>query len=69
MIGKSLTFLKEVFLVDEHGATAKIIKVRALEAGLDHVEITTQSAWEREQGVASIHRVYSEEVALPYNDE
>ena len=60
-MSKSSDFLKRVLLIDAEGNKSKIINVRGHESGLDHTEITTQSTWEREEGIMTIHRIYSSE--------
>jgi len=61
-MSKSTDFLREVLLVDSEGNRSKIIDVRGHEAGLDHFEVITQSPWERENGIKTRHKIYSEEV-------
>jgi hypothetical protein len=55
-------FLRQVFLRDTDGNAAKIISVRGAEDGLKHLEVITQSPYERQQGIATQHRISSEEV-------
>ena len=58
---KELDFLAEVILRDSDGHRSHIIATRAAEAGLDHLEITTQSRHEKSLGIKSIHRIYTTE--------
>ena len=43
----------------------KIINVRSAESGLDHLEVTTQSSFEKENGIVTIHKIYSYENIIP----
>ena len=61
--GKDLGFLKDTILIDAEGNRSRIINVRGHEAGLDHLEITTQSPWEKSEGLKTVHRIYSEETS------
>ena len=61
-MSKSLDFLNVAVLTDVDGNRAKIIKVRGSEEGLDHLEITTQSAPQKEENVATCWRLYNTEV-------
>jgi hypothetical protein len=63
-MSKSLDFIKNAVLTDANGNRSRIIKVRGAESGLDHFEITTQSREEREDKVATVHRIYTEEVSV-----
>lgn len=61
-MNKQLEFLKDAILTDGDGNPARIIKIRGNEVGLDHLEITTQSKEEKELGITTRHRIYTEEV-------
>lgn len=60
-MSKSTDFLRDAILTDAEGNRSRIILVRGHEEGLDHTEIHTQSAFERENGIKTVHRVFSEE--------
>lgn len=61
-MSKSSDFLKTVFLIDpESDEKARIVCVQGSEGGLDHLRIFTQSTVQRENGIATMHRIYSEE--------
>lgn len=63
MDSKSVGFLRQLFLIDpESGKRARIVHVEAAESGHDHVRIWSQSTVQRRAGVATMHKVYSEEV-------
>ncbi len=62
-MSKSTDFLREVVLTDSEGCPARIISVRGAESGLKCLELITQSPYEREQGIATQHRIYTEEVS------
>ena len=62
-MSKHLNFLKQVILLDDQGNRAPIKQVRGAESGLKCLEIVTQSAAQAEDGVATRHRIYSEEIA------
>lgn len=63
-MSNSVKFLTHAILVDGQGERSRIIKVRGAEEGLNHLEVTTQSSWERENGIATVHRITSEEVTV-----
>jgi hypothetical protein len=62
-------FLKQIILMDSDGNPSHIISVRGTEAGLDHLEITTQSEEEVEFGIATQHRLFSSEVEAAEDDD
>lgn len=51
-----------MLLRDSEGNESAIRSVRGAEAGLDHLEVITQSPQERELGISSRHRIFSEEI-------
>ena len=56
-------FLKKVFLFDlDTDEKAHIIKVEGSESGHNHLRIYTQSAMQKENGVVTLFKIYSEEV-------
>ena len=59
-----LDILLDILLNDPDGNCSKVIGIRGAEAGLDHIEITTQSQDQKEGGVKSIRRIYAEEVSM-----
>lgn len=64
MMQASLDFLKTSLLTDWQGNPAPIISVRAAEAGLDHLEIVTQSEAEKETGMKTVRRITIVEAAV-----
>jgi len=62
-MSKGMEFLKYAVLTDADGNRSRIIKVRGVEAGLNHIEITTQSRVERENKITTVHRIFTEEVS------
>lgn len=63
-MSKDLDFLKQAILSDSEGNPSKVIRVRGSEAGLDHIEILTQSTAEKEDDIVTKHRIYTEETTL-----
>lgn len=63
-MSKSLAIVKSLFLQDPEGYSSKIIDVRGVEAGLDYLEITTQSRHEKEIGIKTIHKVFTLEASI-----
>lgn len=63
-MSKDTDFLRDAILSDSDGNRARIIEIQGAEAGLDHLEVTTQSKWERENGIATKHRIYTEECTV-----
>lgn len=65
MLSKSLQLLKDALLQDwESEGTAKIIYVEGAEAGHDYLSIYTQTREQKEGGIATFHRIESEEVDI-----
>lgn len=60
-MSQSTDLLRDILLTDTDGNRSRIVNIRGKEAGLDHTEITTQSPEEREGGIKTVHRIYSEE--------
>ena len=60
-ITQTTAFLKDLILTDPDGNKSKIIATRGAEAGLDHVEIMTQSREQKREGLKSVRRIYAEE--------
>jgi hypothetical protein len=63
-MSQSTDLLRDIFLSDTEGNRSKIINIRGHEAGLDHTEITTQSPYERSEGLKTVHRIFSEEALV-----
>jgi hypothetical protein len=61
-MSKGIQFIKDSLLIDSEGNRSRLIRVRGGESGLDHLELVTQSPCEREMGIATRHRIFSEEV-------
>ena len=58
-----VAFLKDVFLSDlDTGEKARIVKVEGAESGHDHLRVFTQSAEQKENGVVTLFKIFSEEV-------
>ena len=65
-ISKSLELLQNVFLEDfESEKRARVIHCEGSEMGFDHFRIYTQTPEQKENGIAMLHRIYSEEVEMP----
>lgn len=56
--------LLDILLRDPDGFRSKVISIRGAEAGLDHIELVTQSALQEEGHVKSIRRIYAEEIKV-----
>lgn len=56
-MSKSSDLLRDLMLADSDGNRASVVNVRSAESGCDHLEITTQSAYEKENGIKTIHKV------------
>ncbi len=58
-----MRFLKTAILVDfSNNSDATIIAVKGMESGYDHLRIYTQSKEQRENAVATLKKIFSEEV-------
>ena len=65
-LSKSMEFLRNVFLEDfESESHARVVHAEGSEKGFDHFRIYTQTAEQKENGTAILHRIYSEEVEMP----
>jgi hypothetical protein len=53
--------LKTLFLVDSDGNKSRIVGIRGSEAGLDYLEISTQSKEQKEFGINTVLRIYASE--------
>lgn len=58
---KSIDVLKELFLKDIEGNRSKVIRVRGVESGIKHLEIWTQSSFEKENGIKTVHKITTSE--------
>ena len=63
-MSKSTDLLQDFMLTDSDGNRSRVVHVRAAEAGLDHTEITTQSTHEKDLGIVTVHKVFSEEFTV-----
>lgn len=61
---QSVEVLKEILLVDSEDNRSTVISVKGAESGFDFTEVITQSPMEREQAIATRHRIYTEEIDL-----
>lgn len=61
-ITETTAFLRSAVLTDPDGNKSEIIGTRGAEAGLDHIEITTQSREQKKAGTKSVLKLYAEEV-------
>lgn len=65
-LSKSMEFLRNVFLeYFESESRARVVHAEGSEKGFDHFRIYTQTPEQKENGIAMLHRVYSEEVEMP----
>lgn len=53
-----IKLIKEIFLTNTNGEKAKIIGLRGAEAGLECLEISTQTKSQLEEGVKTVHKIY-----------
>jgi hypothetical protein len=56
-----LTTLNDLLLTDSNGEKSRIVGVRGAESGLDYLEISTQSKYEKDNGIKKVHKVYTTE--------
>jgi len=62
-MSKSIDFLRDVFLIDpESDGRARIVNVEGTESGHDCLKIWTVSSEQRKNKIATMFKVYSEEV-------
>lgn len=58
------TILLDILLQDPDGNRSKVIGIRGAEEGLDHIELTTQSPFQKEGQVKSVRRIYATELPV-----
>jgi len=56
-----IKLIKELFLTDEDGEKVKVIDMRGVESGLDYLELSTQTKFQRESGIKTVHKIFTSE--------